>query len=180
MKRRNRYPRRGQSAGFSVSIFVLVIILAIAVGYAGTKYIIYPYLLGNNASEEQGQTGQTGQTGDIAATGSAVDSNTSVPSIIIDQQDLVDQLVQNPGTLVTGGAGPYCVQFGSFSTKDGADAMSVQLSGEGIYSYVLESGGTYKVLGLPYADETKAREAADVVSSVVSDVFVVDLSKLIQ
>ena len=45
---------------------------------------------------------------------------------------------------------------------------------------VYESNGSFKVLGLPYANEDKAKEAASVVSSVVADVFVVDLSGLIK
>jgi hypothetical protein len=54
------------------------------------------------------------------------------------------------------------------------------LDGKGIYSYVYESGGSYKVLGLPYATEAKAKEAAAVVSAVVADAFVVNLSNIIQ
>lgn len=175
MRRRNRYPGRSTSTGFSV--FIVVIILAVAVGYAGTKYIIYPYLLGNHTEEEAGQSG-----GDKTPTESAVDVIPSAPSIIIDQQDVKEEKpdIPNAGSLATGGEGPYCVQFGSFSAKSGAETMSSELSGHGIYSYVFESGGSYKVLGLPYSDEAKAREAADIVSAVVSDVFVVDLSKLIQ
>jgi hypothetical protein len=175
MKRRNRYPGRSTSTGFSA--FIVVIILAVAVGYAGTKYIIYPHLLGTHTEEESGQYGA-----DNASTGSAVDVISSAPSIIIDQQDVKEGTpdIVNPGPPAAGGNGPYCVQFGSFSAKAGAETMSAELSGHGIYSYVYESGGSYKVLGLPYSDEAKAREAADIVSAVVSDVFVVDLSKLIQ
>lgn len=178
MKRRNRYPRREPRTGFSV--FIIVIILAVAAGYAGTKYIIFPYFLGNTPAESAGE--QT--DGNQPASGSAVDVISSSPSIIIDQQNLKND---NPNALgnngntnvVTSEKGPFCVQFGSFSAKDGADALSAELSGKGIYSYVYESGGGYKVLGLPYATEEKAREAASVVSAVVTDVFVVNLSNLI-
>ncbi|MDD3169588.1 MAG: SPOR domain-containing protein [Eubacteriales bacterium] len=178
MKRRNRYPRRDSRTGFSV--FIIVIILAVAAGYAGTKYIIFPYLLGNNPADSTGE--QT--TEHNTSTDSAVDVISSSPSIIIDQQNLKndnpDAVGNNGNTnVITSEKGPFCVQFGSFSAKNGADALSTELSGKGIYSYIYESGGSYKVLGLPYTTEEKAQEAASVVSAVVSDVFVVNLSNLI-
>lgn len=189
MKRRYRYPRRDARTGFSV--FIIVIILAVAAGYAGTKYIIYPYLLGGSPAENSEDAGN--QTdGDKAATGSAVDVVTSLPSVIIDQQNLKNDAQdgkESPDAasgekgsagVVSGADGPYSVQFGSFTTKGGADSLSAELDGKGIYSYVYESGGSYKVLGLPYATEAKAKEAAAVVSAVVSDAFVVNLSNIIQ
>ncbi|MEL7655762.1 MAG: SPOR domain-containing protein [Bacillota bacterium] len=183
MRRHRRYPARSTGTGFTV--FIVVIILAVAVGYAGTKYIIYPYMLGNGqAKASDNQTDGTGTTTD-----SAVDTVTSVPSIIIDQQNLKNTTsgsIVNPETsdvISQSGEnlkGPFSVQFGSFTTKSGADGLSEQLSGKGIYSYVYETDGSYKVLGLPYSSEEKAKEAAGVVSSVVPDVFVVNLSTLIQ
>ncbi|HYE68625.1 MAG TPA: SPOR domain-containing protein [Anaerovoracaceae bacterium] len=175
MKRHNRYPRRDARTGFSV--FIIVIILAIAAGYAGTKYIIFPYLLGNNPTENS----DSQDVEDKTATDSAVDVITSTPSIIIDQQNVKNETPAAIGnTNVTDSAkGPFSVQYGSFSAMEGANKLSAELTGKGIYSYVYESGGNYKVLGLPYTTEEKAKEAAAVVSAVVSDVFVVNLSTLI-
>jgi len=174
MNRRNRYPRRDARTGFAV--FIIVIILAVAAGYAGTKYIIYPYLIGNNQAENS----EKGSSGDTGAADTAEDVITSPPSIIIDQQNLTDDTKNDGNTdAVSSAKGPFSVQFGSFSSKEGADAFSTELAGKGIYSYVYESGGSYKVLGLPYSSEEKAREAASVVSAVVSDVFVVNLSNII-
>jgi cell division protein FtsN len=172
MRRRYRYPRRDARTGFS--IFIVVIILAVVAGYAGTKYIIFPYLLGNSPAESsESQTDKT-------VSDAAVDTITSPPSVIIDQQNLKNDATNtgNPDA-VSSTNGPFSVQFGSFSTKAGADTMSAELTGKGIYSYVYESGGSYKVLGLPYSTEEKAKQAASIVSSVVSDVFVVNLSNLI-
>lgn len=171
MRSRYRYPRRDARTGFSV--FVIVIILAIAAGYAGTKYIIFPHLLGTTPSENSGGSDKT-------TTKTAVDVITSPPSVIIDGQDLKnDNTTDGNSNAVSGANGPFSVQFGSFSSKEGADAMSAELTGKGIYSYVYESGGSYKVLGLPYSTEEKAKQAASVVSAAVSDVFVVNLSNII-
>jgi hypothetical protein len=181
MKRRNRYPGRNPGAGFG--IFIIVIVLAVAAGYAGTKYIIYPHLLGSHAEAED-------QAGDNAAGEQSVADVVlpGVPDIVVGQRSLEDETPDTvdpstpmePAAPVAERGGPYCVQFGSFSEKGGAEALSAELSGHGIYSYVLESGGGYKVLGLPYEDEAKAGEAAGIVSAVVSDAFVVNLSKLMK
>ncbi|MDF3002499.1 MAG: hypothetical protein K0Q48_2618 [Bacillota bacterium] len=186
MGRRYRYP--GRSAGTGFTVFIIVIILAVAVGYAGTKYIVYPYLLGNGAAADPKDQGSDGsdQNG-------GVDTITSLPSVIIDQQNVQNQQPNtetpqqsqsgdNSGAsqTINSAKGPFSVQFGSFSTKVGADEMTTALTGKGIYSYVYESNGSYKVLGLPYESEAKAKEAAAVVSAVVSDVFVVNLANLIK
>jgi len=183
MRKRRHYPRRGAGSGFSV--FIFVIILAIAVGYAGTKYVIYPYLLGTSPNV---QSDDQNPTGNVSTTDQGIDVISSVPSIIIDQQDIkTDSSDTEDNTVASDAAttskgnskGPFSVQFGSFGSKSGAEDMSKELEGSGIYSYVYESDGSYKVLGLPYSNEEKAKEAASVVSSVVSDVFVVNLSTVI-
>lgn len=189
MSRYNRYSRY-RNSGMGLSIFIFVIVLAIATGYAGTKYVVFPYLLNNpseNSTEEIQDAGE-------ATSGSGIDVISSLPSIIIDQQDVKDlstnsaidtsRTTVNLETANTGDAsylkGPFSVQFGSFSTKEGAESLSYELTQKGIYSYVYESGGNHKVLGLPYADKEKAQEAARIVSAAVTDVFVVDLASLIK
>ncbi|MBR0596376.1 SPOR domain-containing protein [Sinanaerobacter chloroacetimidivorans] len=183
MGRYNRYPRY-RSNGMGFSVFILFIILAVAAGYVGTKYVIYPYFLDSSIPMEDANDNP--QKVDETTTDSGVDVVASLPSIVIDQQDIkdttTDTAVEPEGTPTssqTMGKGPYSVQFGSFTTKAAAEALCAELSQKGIYAYSYESNGSHKVLGLPYSDKEKAKEAAAIVSATVTDVFVVDLSSLI-
>ena len=188
MGRYNRYTRH-RNSGMGLSIFIFIIVLAVATGYAGTKYVIFPYLLDSKSPNSNSE----GLNAD-GSSGAGIDVTTSLPSIILDQQDIKD--LSSKSAVETGSSavipqvasgatnlsmkGPFSVQFGSFATKEGADVLSKQLTQKGIYSYVYESRGTHKVLGLPYADKEMARKAAIIVSSAVADVFVVDMASLIQ
>jgi len=190
----SRYGRyyRNRSTGMGLSIFIFVIILAIATGYAGTKYIVFPYLLENNTSNSNTENAQNAEEN---TSGAGVDVITSLPSIILDQQNIKDLPSKSDVETVSttdsdaanitnninqGVQGPFSVQFGSFSTKSGAETLSSELTQKGIYSYIYETGDGHKVLGLPYSHKEKALEAVKIVSSAVPDVFVVDMSTLIK
>lgn len=189
MERYNRnYRKRRSGAGFT--IFIFIIVLALVVGYAGTKFVLYPYLLNNSQIEESdGQPGidtnvnsdeNTDADDKVDSTKPKADAdtiiNTSVPSIIIDQQNITEL----DKVSISDSKGPFTVQFGSFATADGAEVLSSELTAKGIYSYVLESDGSHKVLGLPYSEKSKAQEAMTIVSTEVADAFVVDMASLIK
>lgn len=61
---------RGSRPGFFGSVLIsgLVVILAVSVGYAGTKYVIYPFLLNGGIKAEDGGTrlegGESGSSGE--------------------------------------------------------------------------------------------------------------------
>lgn len=192
MERYHRNYRRGRS-GMGGGIFLFIILVALAVGYVGTKFIVYPYFLGTSPMEK------TKEQTDEANQGT---ETTSPPGILLDQQDIKDidgskegteaspeketTAVQETGqtgsdasNIVTS-KGPFTVQFGSFATKEGAEAFATELSNMGIYAYIFENDGSHKILGLPYAEKTKAQEAVAIVSAQVPDVFVVDMSTLIK
>lgn len=196
MGRYNRY-RRYRGAGMGFSVFIIIIVLAVTAGYAGTKYVIYPYLLNGSARTEDASEKQ--DAGATTTSGIGVDTIASMPSVIIDKQDIKDaqdtklntndQKNENKSNSTStssqvpssvNSAGPYCVQFGNFSTKEGAEILSNSLKANGIYSFTYENNGTLKVLGQPYTSQEKAKQAAAIVSAVAEDAFVVDLSTIIQ
>lgn len=140
----------------------------------------------DNTGGQPADTNNGGTTG--TDSGTAPEIGTTPPSnpltVIDDQQEIKDVDQGAPAENVGAeapvmGKGPFSVQFGSFSTKESAEKLCTELSTKGIYAYAYESHGSHKVLGLPYADKEKAKEAAAVVSATVTDVFVVDISALL-
>lgn len=145
----------------------------------------------NPAGTDDNTNGQAGSnTGEVPGTDSiTVPESRVTPSenplnVIEDQQEIKDVSEGTTEEKATSGAstvgkGPFSVQFGSFSTKESAEKLCAELSAKGIYAYAYETNGSHKVLGLPYADKEKAKEAASIVGTTVTDVFVVDISALL-
>ena len=63
----------------------------------------------------------------------------------------------------------YCIQFGSFIAKEGADATVADLKAVNIDSMVFMNDGSYKVIGTPYTQEEKAREAMASLKAVAGE-----------
>ncbi|MGI6731120.1 MAG: SPOR domain-containing protein [Anaerovoracaceae bacterium] len=189
MVRYNRGYRPRKRSGSVFTIFVVIVLLAVAAGYAGTKYIIYPIFLQDSGVD--GSINSENQNGSQAQ--SDIDVTTSPPSVTIDSQTNPDEnqevteqsqeaQVKNDSEqenqAVPSGKGPYTVQFGNFTTREAADSYAKELTQQGIYTYIYEDDSTFKVLGLPYGEKAKAQEAVSVISSIVEDAFVVDMSSL--
>lgn len=171
MVRRN-YSGRSQV----VMTIALIAVLAIGAGYACTKYIITPYFIGDEGSEPTG-------------TGSE-ENDFSGSSIITDQQDtdIADQ-TGKPEDLgieaVSSGNNSsdifensqkvnlYCIQFGSFSVQEGAQTTADSLKALDIDAIVIQNDGSYKVIGTPFTNEEKAREAMAKLKPVAGeDIFI--------
>ncbi len=99
MRRRGRGPRNGFGGGLFLAVLVLV--LAVATGYAGTRYIVYPYLLNGGGSAEKGTAdGQNAAPGGTEPGSGSSGSGSSGSGIVAGKQDISDL---TPGA-VTGGA----------------------------------------------------------------------------
>lgn len=153
---RRKYGVRNQRFGKGFITFLLIVVLAVGLGYTLTKFVITPYLLGD---EDLG-------AGDV----NSEDQDFSGSSIITDQQDIKEGSPQNGSASVTENTGDvsnqsnqtiglYCIQFGSFSEKEGADTAVANLKASSIDTIVLQNDGSYKVIGTPFIQEEEAREA---------------------
>lgn len=196
MRRRGRGPRN--SFGGGLFLAVLVLVLAVATGYAGTRYIVAPYLLNSgNAGEKGAGLGQSSTAGGVAQA-----SNGSGSGIVAGKQDITEL---TPGAVTGGAAGVkeekpaqtsangtavedaettaakntsqvsatlYSLQFGSFSTEAAAVEEQKTLQAQGISSYIVQKDNAFKVLGMPYLNKDTAKSAAGVLKPTINDVFV--------
>lgn len=179
MRRRGRGPRN--SFGGGLFLAVLVLVLAVATGYAGTRYIVAPYLLNSGNTGEKG----AGHRENSTAGGVAQASNGSGSGIVAGKQDITEL---TPGAVTEGAAGVaamtaakntsqvsatlYSLQFGSFSTEAAAVEEQKTLQAQGISSYIVQKDNAFKVLGMPYLNKDTAKSAAGVLKPTINDVFV--------
>lgn len=196
MERYNRrYGRGYRRSRMGISMLLFIIVLAVATGYAGTKYVIYPYLL-------NGQEPEKTITEEQKPADTGTNAITSLPGVVVDKQDVktldddtkdgkttettADQsnvtkpvIKEVKTTAGTSSSGAYSLQFGSFTAKDGAATRVKELNEKGVNAYVFESNGSFRVLGNTYDSKEKAKEAARIVSSAAIEVFVVDMKTII-
>ena len=168
---RRTYGGRNQSLTRGLLTFVMIAVLAVGAGYACTKYIITPYFIGDDKPE--------------AGTSNQQETDFSGSSIITDQQDIEEpgeDTTQNSTETVADGditantgeaISLYCIQFGSFSLREGAETTQATLRASNIETSVILKDGSYKVIGTPYTNEEKAKEALSEMKAVAGeDIFI--------
>lgn len=152
--------RRGRSRGPTFFYLILMIAVALAIGYAGAEYLIYPYLSGESFFSK-----------DPADSTESLENSTST-GIIVDQQEIQDVGMSSAESGTSPSLSIFSLQFGSFSTKEAAVTRQAELSGRSIPTYLITSDNTYKVLGMAYLDKEQARAHAAAWKAQDLDVFV--------
>ena len=168
---RNRKRRRHtEKTRVNLSPVLVIMVMAVALGFFTTKCIIYPLVLGEDAKigfsitkllspSDKKETNKEGVVGQSVSDG-AIDSTniTNNTAAAINGGDggqntaATSSAITDSASTVTG----YCIQFGSFTTRDAAQELVSQLSTSGINAAILEKDGAFKVIG----DLFKTKEAA--------------------
>lgn len=135
MKRRKRKKTgnrhvnsRNSGKGKGADVIIVLAIAAFA-GYLTATYLIVPLL------------------GIDIKTGEEVNKEIEKPSLELQETEPAETEPEKSG---------YALQYGSFSTKEGADQCSAELSGSGITAEVIEKDGLYKVIGKSFDTEAEA------------------------
>lgn len=125
---------RNSTFGSRALTFFLILILAVGAGYAMTKYVITPYLIGD---KDQGGT-NTNTPPAVNFSGSAISTSQQQTT----GNDTVDQTIGSVDSNITSSDQVadewietitlYCIQYGSFQSNEGALAVVASLDSQNI------------------------------------------------
>ena len=200
MKNVTRRKKTGRKGSF-LPLLLVMVLFAGGLGYGVTKWVVLPTFTEttppaeqplspfgtapltqgsfNDAGEAQSGEGeqppqspsetappQAVEPGVGAAEPGSADDNPSAPS---------EQLP------LTGEALVYAIQFGSYSTYEGAQEAALDEVSKGRTVRIVEKDGSYKIVGSPYTDRTEAERALAAISPEGEDgLFITTMEVLTQ
>ncbi len=113
----------------------------------------------DNTQENQGSGENTQQNGGNTQGGTIVDQGTEQNqqgnATIVEDQLNVTKTDATANAVTTTQSG-YCIQFGSFSTKNSAETLVTQLKGSGINAEIIEKDGAFKVVSQLFEQKEQA------------------------
>lgn len=190
--------RNVKKTGMNLLSVVVIIGLAVCLGFMTTKYVIYPILLGQEASFDV-MLGKIGIGGDDDEKKNDKENNTE--KIGTDEnttsaglEDRESEKENSGGENNEEGSGGestseeeggqaagsgYGIQFGSFSTEAAANELIEELKASGIEATVLAKDGMFKVIGQLFPDKdsaVSAKNSIDASSGIkYRDAFIVSI-----
>ena len=159
VKSRKEY--KGKKYVLIILFLVILPVISILPGYFGAKYLIIPKFFTEKSTYKENafnqQQGTTPDTEELAPTGT----------------EIVEEAFIN--TFELNGFDIYCIQVGSFSTKDNAQALAKELETKQMGSYIYEKDG-YKVITLSLLDRKQIDILIPEVHQAYEEAFVVSTS----
>lgn len=176
-ERRKRRRRNGfrQKTKVNFTFFLVIISIAVLLGYGSARFIIYPLLggdginlgsfgflsgifdsSGEKASGHDEDLKQESGNGGIAVSPQVTKNSTDNKDNKNIIEDDLDIAAQSESSQASGG---YCIQFGSFSARGSAEEMISDLETSGIKAEIVEKDGMFKVVSTLFENREKAAEA---------------------
>ena len=171
MKSVTRRKKAGRKGSF-LPLLLVMVLFAGGLGYGVTKWVVLPSFSPQSAvPTAPPQTVESGDKEDAAASDNAstVPPQSAAPTA--------------PSHAVEPGESEqvYAIQFGSYSTYEGAQAAALQEVSKGHTVRIVEKGGSYKIVGSPYTDRTEAERALAAISPEGEDgLFITTMEVLTQ
>ncbi len=178
MGRNSRFRRSRRSTGSGVLSLFIALILAVAVGYTGTKYLVYPLLLQGKNLDNVQETGSPVEVGEpletIKVDGTEKPLTTTETATAPNPTTGLPQEVISDGQNIQEKVSGYALQYGVFTDKATATEKVKELSQKGLNVYIFETNTDFKVMGNAYQSKEKATNALEVLQKGGVNVEVVD------
>lgn len=176
-------------SGVNLAAIIVIIGMAVLCGFITTKFVIYPMILGEDATfnmkldikkltdwEKQSPSDKN----DGIFTDNNFLQNTQIPTT---ETDLTSNPItapspsdDNENEIRTSG---YCIQYGCFSSETAAQSLISELQALGLTARMVKQDDKYKVVGQIFETREEAAEAQKAVleygAPEYRDVFITDV-----
>ncbi len=149
---------KGRNIGFIIAFALILPVVAISLGYIGTKYIVVPNILSKQELPQKKEQVEDGQQPPKPQESPSPSTETT--------QEAYASTFEIQGFTIHG------VQLGSFSTTDNAKALMETLKKENIGAYLWQKDG-FKVICIALMDRNEVDKILPKVKSFDENAFVV-------
>ncbi len=180
--RRRKYYGQNKNikiSGMNLAVIIVIIGAAVLCGFITTRCVIYPLILGEEASfnmdfnakewffkEDHAQKSSESDdydknSGDDAEDiYSTNDAETSIisaePNIDVNPVTAQARITENEKAILTSG---YCIQYGCFSSESAAMKLIEELEASGLTARMVKQDDKYKVVGQIFSTREEAADA---------------------
>lgn len=196
-RKRCVHPKNIEITGVNLFAIIAIIGLAVLMGFLTTKFVVYPLILGEEATFEtdfgsiiaghkENENSDTNSGNEESVGNDAdkanLDSSENQPDLsgnpVTDPsalKDKADNDIKDAGSDFSG----YSIQYGSFSTEDAANELVSELRASGLTAQIVRKDDMYKVIGQLFKTKEEAVSAKnDVImyaNPEYADVFVTNI-----
>ncbi|QHI71061.1 SPOR domain-containing protein [Aminipila terrae] len=193
IRRKRRRNSFRQKTKVNFTAILVIISIAVLLGYGTAKFIIYPLFNSDSTNSDStnkegfkiekflgfflddkdnpGESDKNNQNnGQSTTTPGIQQNNQDAKSGVVEDKLKVTPTAQNAATTTPAG---YCIQFGSFTTKLSAESLVSELKTSGITAQVVEKDGAYKVVSQLFEQKEQAVATMNTLTGTkYSDAFI--------
>lgn len=166
-KRRRNSFRQKTKVNFTA--IIVIISIAVLLGYGTAKFLIYPMFNSGDTAESSKNEGfkiekflsfffdednvEDNGNGTTTTGPGIEDNNQGTDKNVVEDQLNITPTGQTPTPNTQNG---YCIQFGSFATKLSAESLVSELKTSGINAEIIEKDGAFKVVSQLFEQKEQA------------------------
>ena len=165
-RRVKKRKRPNENSKMKFTVFLVIMIVAVALGYLTARFVIGP-LLGYYADESPIKIANGGDSKDEEASGEEGSAGET------EQQSEASQEDASGADVSAAPEEGYALQFGVFTSKEAAEKLASDLKSKGIETKIIEEDSNYKVISPVVNTKDEAiDELNGIKDKEVEDVFI--------